>query len=228
MTAHTEGLQGLAATPERTRREHAVGALRWQVEVLGEGPTLLLLHGTGASAHSWRDIAPVLARSHRVVVPDLPGHRRSAPLPVHQRSLAGLAEALASLLRSLDRLDAPEALSTPTAHAPPRVAAVIGHSAGAALMVRMALDGALPGSQLIGLNAALLPFDGLARLVCAPLARLIADTPLLLPLVARLAASQAHKPAALRRLIASTGSTLDDTGIALYGRLMREPAHIAG
>jgi magnesium chelatase accessory protein len=37
-------------------------------------PTVLLLHGTGASTHSWRALAPLLARRCTVVALDLPGH----------------------------------------------------------------------------------------------------------------------------------------------------------
>ena len=43
-------------------------------EVAGEGPVALLLHGTGASTHSFRDLLPWLARRCTVVAPDLPGH----------------------------------------------------------------------------------------------------------------------------------------------------------
>jgi non-heme chloroperoxidase len=41
-----------------------------QLEVLdwgGEGTPLLLIHGLGATAHTWDDIAPELAKTHRVV-----------------------------------------------------------------------------------------------------------------------------------------------------------------
>lgn len=41
-----------------------------QLEVLdwgGEGTPLLLIHGLGATAHTWDDIAPELARNHRVI-----------------------------------------------------------------------------------------------------------------------------------------------------------------
>ena len=41
---------------------------------MGDGPDLLLLHGSGAATHSWRDLAPLLARDFRVIAPDLPGH----------------------------------------------------------------------------------------------------------------------------------------------------------
>ena len=50
------------------------GGLRWHVQVMGEGPVVLLIHGTGASTHSFRALAPLLAPHFTVVVPDLPGH----------------------------------------------------------------------------------------------------------------------------------------------------------
>ena len=50
------------------------GGIRWHVQIMGQGPVMLLLHGTGAASHSWRDIMPLLAAQFTVVVPDLPGH----------------------------------------------------------------------------------------------------------------------------------------------------------
>jgi magnesium chelatase accessory protein len=102
--------------------------------------------------------------------------------------------------------------------------AVLGHSAGAALMLQLALDGRLPGARLLGLNAALLPFDGWAGFLFPPLARLLA----LNPVVPWLAAWRAQDPAAVRRLIAATGSRLDDAGVAAYAALLRQPTHVAG
>ncbi|MFY0022431.1 hypothetical protein ABTQ05_21120, partial [Acinetobacter baumannii] len=37
------------------------GRVRFHVQVMGSGPPLLLIHGTGAATHSWRDVAPLLA-----------------------------------------------------------------------------------------------------------------------------------------------------------------------
>ena len=48
--------------------------VRFHVQVAGSGPVLLLLHGTGASTHSWRKLLPLLHEQFTVVVPDLPGH----------------------------------------------------------------------------------------------------------------------------------------------------------
>lgn len=49
--------------------------VRWSS--FGDGPPLVLLHGTPFSSYIWRDIAPVLARDHRVYVWDMLGFGQS-------------------------------------------------------------------------------------------------------------------------------------------------------
>lgn len=186
------------------------GGCRWHVQVMVQPgrPVLWLLHGTGAASHSWRALVPRLAPQFTLVVPDLPGHGFSARLPASKQSLPGMAEALGALAQAL-------AL-------PPAI--VVGHSAGAALAVRAVLDGRLPARHIVGLNAALMPFDGLPGKIFAPMARLMAGAPLVPWLFAR----RARDPTAVRRLVAATGSRLDAEGLALYGQLMRSPGHVAG
>ncbi len=188
-----------------------VGHQRWHVQRLGQGSgkgVLLLLHGTGASTHSWRALAPLLAPDFELLIPDLPGHGFSEPLPPAQRSLPGMARALGALLAHLQV----------TPHA------VLGHSAGAALMLRLALDAPWTAPTLVGLNAALMPFDGIAGWWYAPMAWLLAHN----PLVPRLAAWRAQDERAVRRLIDATGSRLDARGVSLYAQLLRRPRHVAG
>lgn len=173
-------------------------------------PGLLLLHGTGSSAGSWAGSAPSLAADWELLIPDLPGHGGSSGFAAGQASLPRMAQALAALLRVID--------------APPLVAAV-GHSAGAALMLQLWLDGALPAARgLIALNGALLPLPGVAGRLFPPLARLMSR----LPGVPQLAAKAAAQPGALQHLVASTGSRLDEGGIAHYRALLAQPSHIAG
>jgi len=49
-------------------------------------PVLVLVHGVNDHAGSWFLVAPTLARTHRVIIPDLPGHGesdpREGPLPI--------------------------------------------------------------------------------------------------------------------------------------------------
>src|ERR1044071_4921009 len=48
--------------------------------VAGEGEPLVLVHGLGGAASNWLALAPLLP-GRRVIVPELPGHGGSSPLP---------------------------------------------------------------------------------------------------------------------------------------------------
>jgi len=197
---------------EATQFVEAAG-LRWHVQRMGPAggaaPKLLLIHGTGASTHSWRGLAPLLAAQFDVLAVDLPGHGFSGmPAANRTMSLPGMASALGALLAALD-------------FAP---AVVVGHSAGAAIGARMCLDGSIAPEALVGINGAWLPLAGAAGRFFSPLAKLLA----LNPVVPRLFSWRAGEPAAVQRLIDGTGSKLDAEGIALYARLVRSPGHVAG
>jgi magnesium chelatase accessory protein len=189
---------------------------RWHVQQWPapqpHAPRVLLLHGTGASSHSWRGLAPLLARQAGVLALDLPGHGFSAAAPRDAATLPGMARDVAALLQQLR--------FAPTLW--------IGHSAGAAIAVQMALQAAAEGragpAAIVSLNGALLPLHGPAWPLFSPLAKLLAANRLVPHLFSWSAADEAR----VRRLVASTGSTLDDEGVALYGRLVRDPAHVAG
>ena len=45
----------------------------------GAGAPLVVIHGLGGAAVNFTKLAPLLARRHRVLVPDLPGHGLSEP-----------------------------------------------------------------------------------------------------------------------------------------------------
>ena len=184
------------------------GGIRWHVQQHGSGPTVLLLHGTGASTHSWRGLAPLLAARYTVLAMDLPGHAFTQPLPPGTVSLSSITTALDELLRRL--------------RARPEL--VVGHSAGAAIAARMVLDGTVEPRALVSINGAMLPLTGLPGAIFSPMARLLAAN----SLAARIFAWRAADPAAVERLVASTGSRIDAGGVELYGRLVRSRAHVAG
>jgi magnesium chelatase accessory protein len=181
--------------------------LRWHVQRAGHGPTILLIHGTGASAHSWRDVFPILAKDADVIAVDLPGHGFTARPSSARLTLPAIAADLHALLQKLE------------AHP----ALIVGHSAGAAIALRMALDGAAKGAAIVGINGALTPFRGLAGMLFPQMARLLA----LNPLTPHLFARTASDPASVSRIIASTGSQIDAAGIDLYQRLVACPTHVA-
>jgi magnesium chelatase accessory protein len=208
--------------PHRTHSEFLeVSGQRWHVQrwpaPFAGAPTALLLHGTGAATHSWRTLAPLLAPHMGLVAPDLPGHGFSGAAPIGRAGLEGMAQAVRMLLRTLG--EAP-GLS-------------IGHSAGAAIAVRLRLrdDANIAAGitapaphRLVGLNAALLPLHGIAGRFFSPAAKLLA----LNPLAPHFFSWHAAQASVLARLLHSTGSTLDAHGTALYRRLIQSPAHVAG
>lgn len=55
-----------------------VGRIRLWVELDGEGPPALLLHGLGSCAEDWALQRAALGRRYRLIVPDLRGHGRSS------------------------------------------------------------------------------------------------------------------------------------------------------
>jgi len=184
------------------------GGIRWHVQQSGSGPPLLLVHGTAASTHSWRDLWPALAERFTVIAADLPGHAFTGTAPASRCSLRGMSQALAELLATLEI--APQYC--------------IGHSAGAAILCRMALDRLIAPLGIVSINGAFLPLGGAPGVLFAPIAKLIGAN----ALVPRLISWRGGDAAAVERVIAGTGSRLDRTGIEWYARLVREPSHIAG
>jgi pimeloyl-ACP methyl ester carboxylesterase len=96
---------------------------RLRYAVGGEGTPLVLAHGLGGTIENWRGLAPALARRHRVLVADLPGHGRSDPL-LEAPDLDALAEATLAL----------------AGHEEAAPAAWIGHSLGGLVALRSAVQ----------------------------------------------------------------------------------------
>jgi pimeloyl-ACP methyl ester carboxylesterase len=89
----------------------------------GAGPPVVLLHGPGEFSAVWGRAIPELATSHRVIVPDLPGHGASG-LPDGRLDLDRVLAWLSELIeRTCDR--------------PPTVA---GHLMGGAIALRFAAN----------------------------------------------------------------------------------------
>lgn len=88
----------------------------------GRGPSLVLVHGLGGAASNWVELAPALVGSYRVLALDLPGHGGSSPLPAAP-SLTPFADVVAAVAER-------EGLFP---------AAVVGHSFGGLVALRLAL-----------------------------------------------------------------------------------------
>lgn len=76
------------------------GAVQSAFSVEGSGPPLFLIHGVGASRHSWDGLIAQLRSSFRCVSYDLRGHGRT-PKPAPPYSLDDFVEDLEALRREL-------------------------------------------------------------------------------------------------------------------------------
>jgi magnesium chelatase accessory protein len=179
---------------------------RWHLQEAGQGPTVLLLHGAGGATQSWRDLLPRLAESFHVIAPDLPGQGFSRCGARHRLSLPKMAEDIAALSASEGW----------------RVDLIVGHSAGAALALELARR--LRPRGVVGLNAALGKFDGVAGWLFPLMAKALALNPFAASILTRIPNTESR----VRELLATTGSGFDDRTLALYRRLAADRDHVAG
>lgn len=180
---------------------------RWHVQVTGKGPDVLLLHGAGASSHSWAALMPHLADRHRVIALDLPGHGWTRS-PRGRARLGDVASDIAALC--VQEGWSPEL--------------VIGHSAGGAISLELARQGLLQPRQLVVVNGALENFRGAAGVLFPVMAKVLA----LNPFTGLLISQGGRSVQQVRSILSSAGSTLDDAGLARYAHLIQRRAHVDG
>ncbi len=110
-------------------------------------PPLLLVHGLGDEADTWRRVLGALSERYRVVAPDLPGFGRS-PLPAHRWLTPPY---LAALLREL------------VDHLGMRPVTMVGSSLGAVLAQVAAIQDPGLVSRLVLVDGGLLAMGGTSR-----------------------------------------------------------------
>lgn len=180
--------------------------LDWHIVESGQGPTVLLIHGTAASVHSWRDVMPLLAQTHHVMAVDLPGH--------------GGTKAKSSQDYKLERMSRGiTALMTAMRHEPE---IVVGHSAGAAILASACARQHLWPKTLISFNGAFFPFAGMAGSLFSPIAKLVAFNPFLPRILASVASLST-----VGKLLRDTGSKITPLGVEHYYNMLKQPEHVA-
>ena len=95
---------------------------KWHVQELDSGPLLLLIHGARGATHSWRHLLPLLTDQFRVVAIDLPGQGFTKLGAQRRCGLDQMSEDIVTLCTAENF----------------QPSAIIGHSAGAAIALRMA------------------------------------------------------------------------------------------
>lgn len=209
MTSQTAWHAAAAFWPRaETSRFVQVGNIDFHVQVSGAGEDVLLLHGAGASAHSFSGLAARLSEKYRVIAPDLPGQGFTTLLPLEAAGLVPFADYLRQLMSALE--------------ATPRW--IIGHSAGAALGAQYALDTDTAPRGMLCINAAFNPFGSVAAPLFSKTAKWFARSHWL----PKALASPALRWRATGSMLADTGSAVDPLMSRCYDTLLGNPDHIAG
>ena len=108
--------------------------------VSGDGPPVVLVHGTPSSSYLWRAVIPRLAEQNTVYVWDLPGYGDSPSVPGEPVAIRTHARVLARLVEQWG-LDRP---------------VLVGHDIGAATVLRAHLVEGVPVRRIALLDAAVL------------------------------------------------------------------------
>jgi pimeloyl-ACP methyl ester carboxylesterase len=104
-------------------RVASVDGVRTRYFVGGQGPPIVVVHGLGGAAVNFTLLAPLLARRHRVLIPDLPGHGKTEPLE-RADDLTAYADHVAALAELEGMFPAP----------------LIGYSMGGVIALRLAVS----------------------------------------------------------------------------------------
>lgn len=189
----------------------SAGSILWHVQTFRHtdqaAPTLLLLHGTGASTHSWAPIVPYLAAKFSLVALDLPGHGFTERPATSQLSLEGMSRLIEKLCAKLEM--SPDF--------------VVGHSAGAAIASHMAISGMIAPKGIISIAGAFMPIGGPNNGLFSLAAKLLAGN----PFVSRIFAWRARNPEIVRELMDRTGSKIKPEVYDQYAVLARNKRHVA-
>ncbi len=106
-------------------------------DVFGDGPPVILVHGTPSRSYIWRGVVPTLAESHAVLVFDLLGFGESERREGMDTSIPAQARALTELIE-LRGLEAP---------------AIAGHDIGGAIVLRTHLLENVPFDRIALIDA---------------------------------------------------------------------------
>ncbi|MDX2184234.1 MAG: alpha/beta fold hydrolase [Gemmatimonadaceae bacterium] len=177
-----------------------VGTQRVHVRDEGAGPAIVLIHGTGASLHTWDAWAVALRDSFRVVRFDLPGFGLTGPSATGDYSIEALTAFVGA---ALDALQVPSAI-------------LVGNSLGGEVAWQFALRAPARVRGLVLVDPAGLPIDA-----PPPMAMRIARTPVVNALV-RVVSPRALVRKSLLDVYAND-ALVSDTLVDRYWALLRRP-----
>ncbi len=184
-----------------------IGSVRWHYQRAGTGKKVLLLHGSGATTHSFEGVFSLLQDGYDVLVLDLPGHGFTKAPELRSPTIENVC---ATIEAFLDEVGFYPDL-------------VIAHSAGAAISVQLIVSGVIAPDHLVAINGAFFPFPGMAGHLFPAAAKLLFLNPFVPSIFSAIASF-----GQVERVINSTGSKLSQRQLDYYGRAFCDPKHVQG
>jgi magnesium chelatase accessory protein len=171
--------------------------------------SILLIHGTGSSTHSWVNIFTKLKELYTVIAIDLPGHGFSRGAQKPQLHIDEITKQLKLLLDSID---------LPFPHV------IVGHSAGTNCALGLSLLLKKTPEAIIGFNPSLVAPTTPLLLFLGPFINPLMTS----GLTASLLAASIPKTNLIDKLLDSTNSILTQEQREPYRYLFKEQSHIYG
>lgn len=180
----------------------SVDGLRVHYKRAGQGPTVVLLHGSGSSLEGFERVAALLSSSYDVIRPDLPGFGRTGPRPDRDYRVRTYARTIARFLAAL--------------RVPHFV--VAGNSLGGNIAWNLALDAPERVDGLVLVNATGYPEKSL------PAGLRLARNPVLRPLLRRWLPRSATERG-LREAVGPNSAIVDDAMVDRVHALTSRPGN---
>jgi len=188
-----------------------VNQIQWHVQIHRhsdpKAKTILLIHGAGASTHSWEQILPNLIQDFTVIAPDLPGHGFTTGYDQNLLKIDDIAFDLHLLIEELN-------IPSPDIY--------IGHSAGANICLATALLCEIQPYLIIGMNPALVAPPSGYNMFLGPFINPIATS----SMMAYFLASTLKLSGAIDKILDSTNSKLSPLQRSRYKTLFNDSKHI--
>ena len=171
--------------------------------------SILLIHGSGGSAHSWENIFTSLAKNYTVIAVDLPGHGFTLGAQKAQLHIDEITKYLHELL---------EVIEIPNPHI------IVGHSAGANCALALSLRLKKSPAAIIGFNPSFVSPPRSLLLLLAPIVNPLFTS----SLMANILAMSLPKTNLINKLLDSTNSLLTQKQRKPYQYLFQQEQHIFG
>ena len=183
---------------------------KWHMQLIeANKPTVLFIHGTGASTHSWAPLISNLGEDIQSLTIDLPGHGFSSVPRFGRSTLDSITDGVSQLLARTN-------IDISRLH-------IVGHSAGAAIAVQLAARISIT-TQVTCINAAFGNFSGMAGIMFPYIAKLAAIAPFSSSFIAQMAQDRER----VGKLMAGTGSKLSPQQLRGYQYLFQRKQHVQG